>query len=58
LLRHPGESPLFLVSGMLEEKVGSIADSSEVHAELKRLLGPKCLTYSPPTAEPEMEQVS
>jgi DNA polymerase III subunit alpha len=60
LLRHPGESPLLLVSGdgMLEEKIGDIADSSDLHAELKRLLGPRCLAYSPPTAEQEMEQVS
>jgi DNA polymerase III subunit alpha len=60
LLRHPGESPLFLISGtgMLEQKLGGIADSSDLHAGLKRLLGPKCLTYSPPTTEPETEQVS
>ena len=37
LMRHPGESPIFLVSGeeMLEEKIGNIADSSDLHAELK-----------------------
>jgi DNA polymerase-3 subunit alpha len=59
LLRHPGESPVYLVSGeeMLEEKIGNITDSSDLHAELKRLLGPKCLSYTPP-AEPPMEQVS
>jgi DNA polymerase-3 subunit alpha len=60
---HPGESPLFLVSddGMLEEKIGGIADASDLHAELKQLLGPRCLTYTSPAAgahEPEMEQVS
>jgi len=59
LRRHPGESPVFLVSGdgMLEEKIGAIGDSSDLHAELKQLLGPRCLTYAPP-AEPQMEQVS
>ncbi|HEX6709855.1 MAG TPA: DNA polymerase III subunit alpha, partial [Rubrobacter sp.] len=59
LRRHPGESPVFLVSGdgMLEEKIGTIGDSSDLHAELKQLLGPRCLTYAPP-AEPQMEQVS
>ena len=58
LRRHPGESPIFLVSGdgMLEEKIGAIDDSSDLHAELKQLLGPRCLTYAPPAAE--MEQVS
>ena len=58
--RYPGESPIFLVSGdrMLEERLGNIADSSELHAELKQLLGPRCLTYAPPAAVPEMEQVS
>jgi DNA polymerase III subunit alpha len=59
LMQHPGESPIFLVSGeeMLEEKIGNIADSSDLHAELKRLLGPRCLSYTSP-AEPQMEQVS
>jgi len=60
LLRHPGESPVFLVSGvgMREEKIGEIADTSDLHAELKQLLGARCLTYTSPTAEPQMEQVS
>jgi DNA polymerase III subunit alpha len=63
LRRYPGESPLFLVSsdGMLEEKIGSISDTSDLHAELKQLLGPRCLTYASPAAgaqEPEMERVS
>ncbi len=59
LMQHPGESPIFLVSGeeMLEENIGNIADSSDLHAELKRLLGPRCLSYTSP-AEPQMEQVS
>ena len=60
LLRHPGESPLFLVSGdgMLEEKIGDIRDSSDLHAELKQLLGPRCVSYTSPAVESEMEQVS
>jgi DNA polymerase-3 subunit alpha len=59
LRRYPGESPLFLVSGdgTLEEKIGGIADTSDLHAELKQILGPRCLSYTSPT-EPEMEQVS
>src|SRR5215216_3248244 len=59
LLRHPGKSPVFLVSGdgIRREKIGDCADSSELHAELKQLLGSRCLTYTSP-AEPEMEQVS
>jgi DNA polymerase III subunit alpha len=60
LLRHPGESPLFLVSGdgVLQEKICDITDSSDLHAELKQLLGPRCLAYSAPAAEQDMEQVS
>jgi DNA polymerase-3 subunit alpha len=59
LLRHPGESPVYLFSGdeMLEEKIGDIADTSDLHAEIKQLLGPRCLTYTSPT-EPQMERVS
>jgi DNA polymerase-3 subunit alpha len=63
LRRYPGESPLFLVSGdgVLEEKIGGVSDTSDLHAELKQLLGPRCLTYISPAADtpkPEMEQVS
>jgi DNA polymerase III subunit alpha len=59
LLRHPGESPIFLVSGdeMMEEQIGDITDSSDLHAELKQLLGPRCLSNTSP-AEPQVEQVS
>jgi DNA polymerase-3 subunit alpha len=62
--RHPGESPVFLVSsdGLMEVRIGGIRDSSDLHAELKQLLGSKCLTYAPlvpeGVPEPEMEQVS
>jgi DNA polymerase III subunit alpha len=59
LRRHPGESPLILVSGDgRSEKIGGIADASDLHAELKQLLGPRCLSYTSPDTEPEMEQVS
>jgi len=63
LRQHPGESPVFLVSGdeMLEEKVASITDTSDLHAEIKQLLGPRCLSYKSPAegaTEREMEQVS
>jgi DNA polymerase-3 subunit alpha len=59
LQQYPGESPLFLVSGdgMLKEKIGVVSDTSDLHAELKQILGSKCLSYTSP-AEPEMEQVS
>jgi DNA polymerase-3 subunit alpha len=59
--RHQGGSPLFLVSsdGALEERLGGVKDSSDLHAELKQVLGPRCIGYSrPQSAEPEMEQVS
>jgi DNA polymerase-3 subunit alpha len=59
--RHRGGSPLFLVSsdGRLEEHICAVQDSSDLHAELKQVLGPRCLGYARPrTAEPEMEQVS
>jgi DNA polymerase-3 subunit alpha len=57
--QHPGECPLFLVSGDgRSERIAGIHDASDLHAELKQLLGPRCLSYAPPTPEPEMEQVS
>jgi DNA polymerase III subunit alpha len=57
--QHRGSSPLFLVSsdGALEERIGAVEDSSELHAELKQILGPRCISYARPQ-EPEMEQVS
>jgi len=63
LRQHPGESPVFLVSGdeMLEERVATITDTSDLHAEIKQLLGPRCLSYKSPAegaTEREMEQVS
>jgi DNA polymerase-3 subunit alpha len=59
--RHRGGSPLFLVSsdGQLEEHICTVEDSSDLHAELKRVLGPRCISYvRPQAAEPEVEQVS
>ena len=58
--RHGGGTPLFLVSsdGALQERIGGVRDSSDLHAELKQVLGPRCITYSKPEAAPEMEQVS
>jgi DNA polymerase-3 subunit alpha len=61
--RHPGASPLSLVSGdgALEERIASVEDSSDLHAELKQLLGARCLYYARPEtapAEQQMEQVS
>ena len=68
LVRYPGESPVFLFSGKdaLEERICAVENSSDFHAELKQILGPKCISYTSPVtpgsaepvAEPEMEQVS
>jgi DNA polymerase-3 subunit alpha len=63
LAENPGSSPVFLVSSAdgLEERVFDVQDSSDLHAELKQILGPRCLSYArreTPAAEPEMEQVS
>ncbi len=61
--RHPGTSPLTLVSedSALNEKIASVEDSSNLHAQLKQLLGAKCIYYNRQEtvpAEQEMEQVS
>ncbi len=63
LAKNPGGSPVFLVSPAdgLEERVFDVEDSSDLHAELKQILGPRCLSYSrqeTAPAEPEMERVS
>jgi DNA polymerase-3 subunit alpha len=60
IARHPGGSPLVLVSddGTLEEAIFSVEDSSDLHAELKQLLGARCISAVRPVREPEMEQVS
>ncbi|MDP9457523.1 MAG: DNA polymerase III subunit alpha [Actinomycetota bacterium] len=64
--RHSGGSPLFLVSGdgALEEQIAGVDDSSDLHAELKQILGPRCISIirriparSETPAEAAMEQV-
>ncbi len=58
--RHSGGSPLFLVSGdgTLEEQICTVEDSSDLYAELKQLLGARCISAVRRTAEPEIQQVS
>jgi DNA polymerase-3 subunit alpha len=58
IARYPGEHPLLLVSGALEERIAGVENSSDLYAELKLLLGPRCISASRPLSEPEMEQVS
>ncbi|MGF1472672.1 MAG: DNA polymerase III subunit alpha [Rubrobacteraceae bacterium] len=55
---HPGGSPIFLASNGREEKIGEVEDSTDLHAGIKQLLGPKSIGYRRPAPEPEMEQVS
>jgi DNA polymerase-3 subunit alpha len=57
--RHKGESPLSLVFGDgTEERIFAVADSSDLYAELKQILGSRCISAVRRVAEPEMEQVS
>ena len=61
--RNTGDSPLLLVSrdADLEERIAGVEDTSDLHGQLKRILGRHCLSYTRPVAEPsetEMEQVS
>ena len=58
--RHRGESPLLLVSGDggLEEQIAGVENSSDLYAELKQLLGPRCISAVRPVSELEIEQVS
>jgi DNA polymerase-3 subunit alpha len=56
--RHRGKTPLLLASGALEEQIAGVEDSSELYAELKQLLGPRCISAVRPASEPTMEQVS
>jgi DNA polymerase III subunit alpha len=58
IARHPGEAPLVLVDGVLEESICTVGDSSDLYAELKQILGPRCISAVRKTAEPEMERVS
>jgi DNA polymerase-3 subunit alpha len=58
--RHSGGSPLFLVSGdgALEEQICTVEDCSDLYAELKQLLGRRCISALRKVPKPEMEQVS
>ncbi len=58
--RHPGESPLILVSndGIPEEIICTVEDSSDLYAELKQLLGSRCISAVRMVGEPEIEKVS
>jgi DNA polymerase III subunit alpha len=58
--RHRGETPLLLVSGdgALEEQIAGVEDSSDLYAELKQLLGPRCISAVRRVSEPKMERVS
>jgi DNA polymerase-3 subunit alpha len=54
-----GESPLSLVfDDGTEERIFSVEDSSDLYAELKQVLGPRCLSAVRRAVEPEMERVS
>jgi DNA polymerase-3 subunit alpha len=57
---HPGETPLVLVSqdGEPDATFWTVEDCSDLHAELKQLLGPRCVGYARSAPEPEMERVS
>ncbi|MBA2441877.1 MAG: DNA polymerase III subunit alpha [Rubrobacter sp.] len=71
--RHPGDHPLYLLTrdGAVEERLCTVDDSTDLHAGLKQILGPRCISSvrristpektgpeTEPQAEPEMEQVS
>ena len=60
IARHSGDSPLVLVSddGIPEETICTVEDCSDLYAELKQLLGPKCISAVRRADEPKMEQVS
>src|SRR5215207_10135253 len=58
--RHPGESPLVLISndGIPEETICTVEDSSDLYAELKQLLGSRCISAVRMFPEQKMERVS
>ncbi|CAN5900830.1 DNA polymerase III subunit alpha [soil metagenome] len=57
--KHPGDSPLFLISpDGHEEQINEVDDSTDLHAGLKQLLGATCISQKRPGPAPEMEQVS
>jgi DNA polymerase-3 subunit alpha len=57
---HPGDSPLVLVSddGILEETICTVEDSSDLYAELKQLLGSRCVSAVRAVSGAAMERVS
>ncbi|MDQ3833790.1 MAG: DNA polymerase III subunit alpha, partial [Actinomycetota bacterium] len=60
IARHPGGNPLVLISndGIPAETICTVEDSSDLYAELKQLLGPRCISAVLTAMQPEMEQVS
>jgi DNA polymerase-3 subunit alpha len=60
IARYPGESPLVLVDedGLFEETICTVEECSDLYAELKQLLGSRCISAVRRFAEPEMERVS
>ncbi len=58
--RHPGGSPLVLVAddSVQDEIICTVEDSSDLHAELKQILGPRCISAVRRASEPELERVS
>jgi hypothetical protein len=60
IARHPGGSPLVLVSndGEPDTTFWTVEDCSDLHAELKQVLGARCISYVRTAPEPQMEQVS
>jgi DNA polymerase-3 subunit alpha len=60
IARYPGEAPLVLVSndGIPDEAICAVEESSDLYAELKQLLGSKCISAARKASEPEMERVS
>jgi DNA polymerase-3 subunit alpha len=60
IARYPGDAPLVLVSndGVSEEIICTVEVSSDLYAELKQLLGLRCISAVRRAAEQGMERVS
>src|SRR5829696_4749716 len=60
IARYPGDAPLVLVSndGVSEEIICTVEESSDLYAELKQLLGLRCINAVRRAAEQGMERVS
>ena len=60
IARYPGDAPLVLVSndGVSEEIICTVEESSDLYAELKQLLGLRCISAVRRAAEQGMERVS